>query len=192
MDVDNKAILLDDERVIKYNKAALIATGSRPKTLPKGVVSESASNSGKVSDFRTISDFQDLYETSKKIGHIVVIGGGFLGSELAVGLASISKNRKTDLKVTQVFPETGVMATVFPEYLSDHVTETLKQELSLNIMPGKLVTSVECKSDQIVVTLDDKSSLEADHVVVAIGATPNSEIAVLGDLEVDPRQKASL
>lgn len=52
--------------------------------------------------------------------HIVIIGGGFLGSELACALAR--KGKKYGTTVTQVYPELGNMAAVFPEYLSKWTT----------------------------------------------------------------------
>ena len=57
---------------------------------------------------------------------VAVIGGGFLGSELAVALAH--KGKSVGLEVTQVYPEYGNMAKVVPEYLSKWTTKRVQEE----------------------------------------------------------------
>lgn len=59
----------------------LLATGGEPKQLP------SQANNSNVTTFRNINDFKKLEKIAKDGAHIAVIGGGFLGSELAVALA---------------------------------------------------------------------------------------------------------
>lgn len=58
-----------------------MATGGEPKKLPSQVDDKN------VTTFRSIKDFQKLEKIAKDGAHIVVVGGGFLGSELAVALA---------------------------------------------------------------------------------------------------------
>lgn len=74
-----------------------MATGGEPKKLP------AQADDKNVTTFRSIKDFQKLEKIAKDGAHIVVVGGGFLGSELAVALAH--KSGKENLKVTQIFPE---------------------------------------------------------------------------------------
>ena len=59
-----------------------MATGGEPKKLPG-----QSEKSDKITTFRTVSDFKKLDQIAKDGAHIAVIGGGFLGSELAVALA---------------------------------------------------------------------------------------------------------
>jgi apoptosis-inducing factor 1 len=56
---------------------------------------------------------------------VAIIGGGFLGSELAYSLAHRGKDR--NVGVWQIFPEEGNMALVFPKYLSTWTTHKLRQ-----------------------------------------------------------------
>ena len=63
----------------------LLATGGSPKHLPN------QSNVKNVTTFRTVDDLRKLDSIAKKDAHIVVVGGGFLGSELAVALAHRGK-----------------------------------------------------------------------------------------------------
>lgn len=64
----------------------MLATGGVPKKLP----SQKAED-GNVTTFRTINDFQKLDKIAKDGARIAVVGGGFLGSELAVALAHRGK-----------------------------------------------------------------------------------------------------
>lgn len=85
LDVENRIAILNDGTEIKYQKC-LIATGSTPKTLP---VFEEASPEIKehVTVFKTIDDYGSLKRYVDQSKSIAIVGGGFLGSELACGLA---------------------------------------------------------------------------------------------------------
>ena len=168
--------------VIGYEKC-LIATGGTPRMIPN--VSEDAKDV--VSTYRTLQDFKKLDKLARTSKHIVVIGGGFLGSELACGLA-IRGKQIGGLQITQVFPETGLMGLAFPRYLSDYTTNRVRSELGYNILPEHTVKSVAKNQEgRVVVTLDNGQSIEADHVVVAAGIKPNTSLATLGDLEIDSK-----
>ncbi len=106
LDADSQVAVLDDGREIRYQKC-LIATGGRPKTLsafenlPKD----------KVSIYRNVDDYVKMSKLieSGKLKKVTVIGGGFLGSELACSLAS---GKKHGVEITHVFPEDGPMQKV--------------------------------------------------------------------------------
>ena len=68
-----------------------------------------------------ITDFQSLNEATKAAQSVAIVGGGFLGSELACALGK--RGQQTGMKVVQTFPETGNMGRVLPEYLSKWSTE---------------------------------------------------------------------
>ncbi|CAO3692961.1 unnamed protein product [Rhizopus microsporus] len=81
LNVEDHTVTLDDGSVIYYNKV-LLATGGEPKRLPM-----QDKNDKNVTTFRSIEDFKKLEQLAKNGAHIAVVGGGFLGSELAVALA---------------------------------------------------------------------------------------------------------
>lgn len=101
MSVYRKLLLLDDGRQVTFEKC-LLATGGTPKNLP---VLEDKSLEDNVVLFRTTRDFERLTKAVKPGARLLVVGGGFLGSELAVALAQRKKD--VDCNVTQVFPEKG-------------------------------------------------------------------------------------
>lgn len=85
----DKKLTLDSGVVISYDKC-LLATGGRPRNLP--IFRESPADlKEKVSLYRAIPDYQKLDDLVSKVDSILVVGGGFLGSELAVGMASRGK-----------------------------------------------------------------------------------------------------
>lgn len=85
VDVENRTAILTDGTEIKYQKC-LVATGSVPKNLP---IFENASAKVKehISLFKTIEDFRNLKKHVDEAKSVAIIGGGFLGSELACVLA---------------------------------------------------------------------------------------------------------
>lgn len=85
IDVENRTAILTDGTEIKYDKC-LIATGSLPKNLP---VFENAPAEVKkrVSLFKTIGDYHNLKKHIDQSKSVAIIGGGFLGSELACALS---------------------------------------------------------------------------------------------------------
>lgn len=122
INISEKKVKLNDGKEIKYNKC-LIATGSTPKTL-KLYDEASQKVKDKFSVFRSITDFEDLWDELNRAKSIAIIGGGFLGSELAASLAT--RGKKNGLKVYQIFKEKGNMGKVLPKYLSQWTTEKVK------------------------------------------------------------------
>jgi len=177
--IDDKLILLEDGKLIRFDKC-LIATGGEPRKL-----NFSAKDDPNVSTYRTVEDFKNLYNfIGQGDKHITILGGGFLGSELT---CAINQNlaEKKNVKITQVFPESGVLSNVFPEYLSDYATDEIKKS-GVQVLNKKLVKDVE-KSEatgKLVVKTDDGTQFETDHVVVAVGIVPNTTVAKSTTLEI--------
>merc|ERR1712127_260621 len=101
LDVESRRATLDNGLTISYDKC-LIATGGRPKTLPS-LDDASDELSQHVTLFRNIEDYRRLDTISRKVKSITIVGGGFLGSELACALGR--RVRNSGLEVNQVFPE---------------------------------------------------------------------------------------
>ena len=160
-----------------------MATGGKPRVHPS-VSTLSQEEQKNISTYRYLSDFRKLHSIASEGKHIVVIGGGFLGSELSCALAEHSK-KVQGLKVTQVFPEEGNMALAFPSYLSKWTTKKV-QEAGVQVKSGMVVTGFTAKEGGgVKVHFSNGDSIEADHVVTALGIEPNVELAKLGNLEVD-------
>lgn len=181
-DLEKRQVGLSDGQILQFDRL-LIATGAQPKTID-APIDESVKEH--VSTFRSVSDFVKLYNLIKerKGQKIVVVGGGFLGSELAVALAKFG-NQMGHI-VTQVFPEDGHMGLVFPKYLSQWTTEKVSQ-LGVKVKSGRSVNSIaEAKNDSAAnVVLDNGEELSADHVIVAVGVEASLAKAFKASLPLD-------
>ncbi|KAI9519838.1 Apoptosis-inducing factor 1, mitochondrial [Dissostichus eleginoides] len=180
MDVRGNKIKLDDDTEISYDKC-LIATGGVPRNLQ---VIERAGEEvmQKTTLFRKIEDFKELDKVSRNVKSITIIGGGFLGSELACALGR--RSSEFDLEVIQMYPEKGNMGKVLPEYLSNWTTEKVKSE-GVKIISEALVKSVVSKDDKLEIQLKDGQLVKTDHIVAAVGLEPNVDLAKSAGLEVD-------
>lgn len=191
LDVEEKVITLASGQRITYERL-LLATGGKPKQLP--VLMEAPLEvKTRCSTFRGAADLLHLQKIAQTVDKIAIIGGGFLGSELAVALAQFSRtHRQGALKVTQIFPEEGNMALVFPRYLSRWTMGRIRKA-GIKVIPGTTVTKVGMKvgdgqvqeAHPIQLGLSNGSIVETDHVLVAIGIEPNVELASSAGLELD-------
>ena len=144
----------------------LVATGGVPRRLP-GAPDD-------VIYFRTLDDYHRLRALAGDGARIAVVGGGFIGSEIAAALASAG------CQVTIVFPEEGIGARLFPGALATFVNEYYREK-GVTVLDGELVESVGPGS------LTTKSGVEvkADAIVAGLGIVPATELAEESGLEVD-------
>ncbi len=150
---------------IRYEQL-LLATGGRPRRLP-GAEAD-------VVHFRTLDDFRRLRALAEPGARIVVVGGGFIGSELAAALDS------NDCTVTMVFPGSGICSRLFPPALSAFVTGYYRDK-GVEVLTGENVASVE---DGLIRT-DSGKELRADGIVAGLGIEPATELAASMGLQVD-------
>ncbi|KAG0276230.1 Apoptosis-inducing factor 1, mitochondrial, partial [Linnemannia gamsii] len=178
LNIAEQSLTLNNGKVLKYGKI-LLATGGIPKTLP---VLQGAGE-GKVTTFRSVEDFKKLHSLVNSADKkIVIVGGGFLGSELAVAVSHFGKEK--NVKVTQIFPEDGNMGLVFPRYLSKWTTSQVEQE-GVDVKANSRVASTKAVGEQVELTLENGEKVLADHVVVAVGIEANVELAKKAGLELD-------
>jgi 3-phenylpropionate/trans-cinnamate dioxygenase ferredoxin reductase subunit len=157
-------VATDAEGQRYHYERLLLATGGRPRRLPFG---------DDVIYFRTLDDFRRLRTLAGRGSQFVVIGGGFIGSEIAAALAV------NGCRVTMVFPEPGIAARIFPPELSTRLNDYYRNR-GVELLPGASVVGIE--RDRI--TLGDGRTLEADAVVAGIGIEPNVELAAEAGLPV--------
>ncbi|XP_046694985.1 apoptosis-inducing factor 1, mitochondrial isoform X2 [Silurus meridionalis] len=180
MDVRENKVLLSDGAEISYDKC-LIATGGVPRNLQ---VIERASEEVKsrTTLFRKIEDFKALEKVSRELKSITIVGGGFLGSELACALGR--KSHDLGLEVIQMFPEKGNMGKVLPEYLSNWTTEKVRRE-GVQVLLEAVVKNVAYKDGKVEIKLKDGRVVKTDHIVAAVGLEPSVDLAESAGLEID-------
>ena len=103
-----------------------------------------------------------------------MIGGGFVGSEIAAALAM------NGVRVTMVFPEAGIAARVLPAGLSAFVTEEYRRR-GVEVLDGRDCGERRCR----IVTPGRGRTLEADAIVAGLGIDPDVDLATASGLAVD-------
>ncbi|XP_071445556.1 apoptosis-inducing factor 1, mitochondrial [Hetaerina americana] len=181
IDPDEQIAYLEDGYQIKYGKC-LVATGGTPKSLPLLENDTNKEVNDRVILFRSIPDFMNLDQITKEAKSITIIGGGFLGSELACALGR--RGQKTGMEVNQVFPEKGNMGKILPKYLSDWTTDKIRKE-GVKVIPEAFLESINFESNSLMLSLSNGKKMKTDQLVVAVGIEPNTELAETSNLEVD-------
>src|SRR5947208_721431 len=131
----------------------LLATGAKPREIP---------GAAGVIWYRTLDDYHRLREVAPEGAHVVVIGGGFIGSEIAAGLVG------NGVRVTMLFPEPGIGFRLFPLGLSEFVADYYREK-GVEVHAGELVASASGER----VEAESGLTFEADAVVAGLaGAEP--------------------
>uniref|UniRef100_A0AC35UA52 Apoptosis-inducing factor 1, mitochondrial n=1 Tax=Rhabditophanes sp. KR3021 TaxID=114890 RepID=A0AC35UA52_9BILA len=186
---DHKAIL-DDGTEIFYEKC-LIATGSKAKqfdTFAKPQFQDKITTLRDVNDYRKIASIID-----GGVRDVLIIGGGLLGSELAYSLTKKRKDVESEspkVKVTQIFRGSGVLSGILPEHMSSYAALEMKKAGVDVISQMKVIDGRVLEDGKIELVMEGEDgkyrTVSGDHVIVAIGATPNIELASASKLELDP------
>ena len=172
IDPVNKKVIDDNGDEYSYTKL-LLATGGMPKVLPK--IKEEG-----IIYYRTKEDFLRLKKLVEENLRFGVIGGGFIGSEIAAAI----KIYKPETEVTMIFPETGICALIFPKELSDYINEYYREK-GIEVLNGDLVESIKKTNNEFVVETKNKKTLTFDAVVAGLGIEPNINLAKNAGLKVD-------
>ena len=174
--LDPKAKSVTDDRgtVHTYDRL-LLATGAAPRRLPFGGET--------VIYYRTVDDYGRLRALAKPGKRFAVVGGGFIGSEIAAALAM------NGASVVLAFPDAGIGSRTFPADLSKFLVDYYREK-GVEVLAGAAVTGVAGTDASPVVTIRDTGSgkergLPVDGVVAGIGVQPNVALAEAAGLHVD-------
>jgi 3-phenylpropionate/trans-cinnamate dioxygenase ferredoxin reductase component len=159
-----KTVTSDDGRSFAYD-ALIIATGSRVRKMP----CPGADLAG-VHYLRTVADVDGLRGAMVAGNRLVVIGGGYIGLEVA------AVARKAGLEVTILEAADRVLARVAPPAVSAFF-EDLHRDAGVTIMTGAKVTHLVGDTHVTGVALESESVIAADAVLIGIGIIPNSDLA---------------
>jgi len=176
--LDRRVVAIDPDRrqatddagvVYTYDKL-LLATGGAPRHLPFG--------GDAINYYRTVEDYRTLRAEAGHGDSFVVIGGGFIGSEIAAALRSQGND------VTIVFPEDGIGNRLFPPGMPATINEMYRKH-GVTVLSDASVVGVEKEGDRTVVITGDGQRLSAGRVVAGIGIIPSVELAKAMGLAVD-------
>lgn len=168
LDVARKTVT--DERGVEHGyDRLLLATGGAPRHLP-------GDNDG-VIYFRTVQDYRRVRELADEHKRFVVIGGGFIGSEIAAALAM------NGCEVTMLFPEPGIGARIFPADLARSINGYYGEK-GVTVRSGESVRRVVRAGSQFTVETEN-GPVTADAVIAGLGIVPATELASAAGLEVN-------
>jgi 3-phenylpropionate/trans-cinnamate dioxygenase ferredoxin reductase component len=159
----------DDHQESYTYERLLLATGGTPRKLPFG--------GEDIIYYRTLEDYRRLRGMCEQSEHFGVIGGGFIGSEIA---AALTMNGK---KVTMLFPDEGIGARVYPRDLSQYLNNFFRGK-GVEVLAGENVKDLKKSKDSYLLITDKGHQVPVDGVIAGIGIMPNVELARAAGLEI--------
>jgi 3-phenylpropionate/trans-cinnamate dioxygenase ferredoxin reductase component len=143
----------------------LLATGGTPTRL-----SIRGGDLDGVSYYRTLHDYRQLRAAAVEGKSALVVGGGFIGSEMAASLLS------NKLAVTMIFPSPWLVSRVFPESLGRYLTQQYRGK-GVEVHAGDVPLSIQRDGNGYVTRTRSGREIRTDLVVAGIGITPNVSLA---------------
>ncbi len=169
IDPHNKRVRDASGEEIGYERL-LLATGGTPRKLPFG--------GEEILYYRTLADYHTLRALTGQGKRFGVIGGGFIGSEIAAGLCTVGE------KVVMAFPDQAIGARVYPADLAGFVTEYYREK-GVDARAGTSIRGVERRDGRLVMQTADGAEIVVDHIVAGIGIQPNTQLAQSIGLKID-------
>jgi NADPH-dependent 2,4-dienoyl-CoA reductase/sulfur reductase-like enzyme len=172
LDPQNKRVSDDKGEAYTFDKL-LLATGGAPRRFPFDTGEDS-----QIIYFRTVQDYIKLRELADERERFAVIGGGFIGSEIAAALAMNGK------QVTMILTGEGIGDRAHPPEVSRFLN-SYYEEKGVEVLTQERVVGVETRDDQQVVRMESGREVSADGVVAGIGIELDTSLAGDAGLTVE-------
>ncbi len=169
LDPDARQVIDDQGETYTYDKL-LVATGGSPRQLPYG--------EGLVHYYRTVDDYQRLRAETQVKHRYLIIGGGFIGSEIAAALKMQGQS------VVMVFPDSGIGGKVFPAEISHYINEYFSKK-GVEVLSGEMPVDVERQDGRLALKTKAGREVIADEIIAGIGIRLNTELADSAGLKQD-------
>ncbi|CAM1000189.1 FAD-dependent pyridine nucleotide-disulfide oxidoreductase [Rhodanobacter sp. Root179] len=170
--LDRVAHVARDDRGDSYRyRRLLLATGTTPRLLP-------IDGGERLIHYRTLADYEALRRYARPGAYIAVIGGGFIGCELAASLCSIGG------KVSLLFPGETIGAGRYPDGLA-HYLDDYYRSRGVDVRSGVRVIGGSRTDGGVELSLSDGEVLRVEAAVAGLGVTPNTALAEQAGLTVD-------
>lgn len=169
LDPGAHVVRLADGSSVGWGKL-LLATGAEPRTLAVGP-------GPRVIYYRTAADYRRLRDLVDAGSHVVVVGGGYIGSEITSALV------QNDVAVTLVLDLEDVQEQMFPRALAASLTLAF-QERGVTVVHGSVAGGEET-GEGVRISLDDGTDITADAAVIGVGVLPRTGLAEAAGIDVD-------
>ena len=168
-----RRVKLSNGRELPYD-GLIIATGLRARTMP----AFDALDPGLAHTLRTVDDALRLRRTARSARHVLIVGGGLVGTESAWSL------RSQGVAVTLVDPMPTILSEVAGPRMGAALT-ALHRRRGVDVRTGTGIAGIEWGTRGVVANLTDGTVVRADATLVAIGAVPEVEWLVGTGLDVE-------
>ena len=169
LDPTKKSVLDNKGDEYTYEKL-LLATGGTPNHLPFG--------DGNIIYYRNFQHYKQLRTLTENGNNFVVIGGSFIGSEMAAALTIVNK------KVTLIVRNQAICYHIFPNDLAFFLNDFYRQK-GVEVVTDESVASVQKEGDRITVRTGSGRAFDTDGVVAGIGIHPNLDLAKEAGLKIE-------
>ncbi len=167
LDVAGRTVRLTGGDVVQYD-SLLLATGGRPRPF-RGAQQLSDQDGARVVYLRTVADSDRLGKALGQREPLVVLGGGFIGCEVAAAA------RKLGAAVTVLEMASAPLEHALGAELGSVVAE-IHRDNGVEVRTGERVEAVEGTGDGLVITTDH-GRMECGLLLAAVGMVPNTELA---------------
>ena len=172
VDFETKTLFSDDTKKYNYD-ILLIATGSENNKLKLD------RNLGdEIYYLRNLEEAKIIKEKIKNKNKIIIIGGGFIGLEIASSLSQLNKN------VCLIEIGNQLMGRIIPKQIADLVKTSHETEGN-NIILNKKILQITKNKENYKILLSDNSELESDFIIAGIGSRPCVSIFENTNLKLD-------
>lgn len=172
LDTSSNTLALSDGRSLHFDRL-LLATGSRVRKLPiPGADLEG------VHYLRTIEDSRAIAESLNGAGRAVIVGAGFIGSEVA----AVCKTAGLDVTILEIQPQP--MAHILGEQMGA-IYANLHTNRGIDLRLDEGISDIRGSSRAEQVITDKGTAIDCDLVVIGVGIAPETTLAESAGLQVD-------
>ncbi|KAB1110813.1 ferredoxin reductase [Neorhizobium galegae] len=171
LDPARHALLLETGETLSYERL-LLATGAVPRQFP-GIAT-----SDRIHVLRTVEDASAIRRHMREDGRLAILGGGFIGLELA------AMGRKLGTAVTLIEAQPRVLMRGVPEKLALALQARHTAE-GVEILCGVGIETIADGRSGVTIGFADGRQIKVDALVVGIGAQPNTRLAAEAGLAID-------
>ena len=171
LDAEKRRVWDDHGTLYEYGRL-LLATGGFPRRL-----SVPGAEHASIGYYRYLEDYLALQERIQRLSHVLVVGGGFIGMEIAAALRHAGKD------VTLLYPEPWPLHRVLPRDLGLFVADYYRQQ-GIETVSEEGVVRFEDHGSEIVAHTAGGNMVTTQLVIAGVGIVPAIDLAEAAGLGV--------